>query len=282
MLTDRSTTRAARRAATAFGVAAACALGAAVVFWRGGQTQWQGLLLGVAFVSVGAGLVEWGKRLLPYGVEREPREPLPSPAPQREALEADIEGSEAVLGRRALLGRALAGALAAIGAALVFPIRSLGPRPGRSLLETPWRDGVRLVTDDGQPVTASSVPLDSLVTVFPDGDPGSADGQAVLVHVDPALIRARSGRESWSPEGFIAYSKLCTHAGCPVGLYEATSHQLLCPCHQSTFDALDGARPVFGPAAASLPQLPLRIENGQLVAGGDFSAPVGPSFWRRT
>ncbi len=274
--------RATRTVAVLFVVAAASAVGAAVVFTRGGQTQRQGVLLGVAFVTLGAGLVVWGKRLLPYGVERAAREPLPSEPDQRAALDAEIDSTEAVLTRRHLLTRTLTGALAAIGAALLFPIRSLGPRPGRALLVTPWRDGVRLVTDDGQPVAVADVPVDGLVTVFPDGAPGSADGQAVLIRVDPGSIRPRPGRDDWSPQGFIAYSKLCTHAGCPVGLYEAKSHQLLCPCHQSTFDALDGARPVFGPAAASLPQLPLRIEGDQLVAGGDFSEPVGPAFWRHT
>jgi ubiquinol-cytochrome c reductase iron-sulfur subunit len=88
------------------------------------------------------------------------------------------------------------------------------------------------------------------------------------------------GRSDWAPEGCLAYSKICTHAGCPVGLYRAEAGELLCPCHQSTFDVYTGAVPVFGPAARPLPQLPLDVnEEGYLVAQGDFSAPVGPSFW---
>jgi ubiquinol-cytochrome c reductase iron-sulfur subunit len=98
--------------------------------------------------------------------------------------------------------------------------------------------------------------------------------------VEPGLLQPVKGRETWSPQGFVAYSKICTHAGCPVGLYQAQLHELLCPCHQSNFDVLSGARPLFGPAAVALPQLPLRITpDGFLAATGDFSEPVGPYFW---
>ncbi len=256
------------------------ALGLAVVYWRGGQPQLEGSLLAVALGGIAFGLVTWANHLLPNEPVTGDRPPLPSREEQREGLEDDLERG-GTLSRRRLLVRTLGAAGAALGAALLFPIRSLGPAPGRSLLVTPWRDGLRLVTEDGTPVRTSDVPLDGLVTVFPEGSPGSADGQAVLIRVAGDALRPRPGRESWSPDGFVAYSKICTHAGCPVGLYEAQSHQLLCPCHQSTFDVLDGARPVFGPAAVSLPQLPLRIEGDELVATGDFSEPVGPAFWRR-
>jgi ubiquinol-cytochrome c reductase iron-sulfur subunit len=142
---------------------------------------------------------------------------------------------------------------------------------------------VRLVTEEGRAVRAANVPADGLVTVFPAGAPSSESGQAVLVRVDPDIIRPLPGRADWMPEGLIAYSKVCTHAGCPVGLYEATSHQLLCPCHQSTFDVLDGAQPVFGPAATRLPQLPLAIDaQGYLYATGGFSEPPGPTYWDRS
>jgi ubiquinol-cytochrome c reductase iron-sulfur subunit len=104
----------------------------------------------------------------------------------------------------------------------------------------------------------------------------------VLIRVAPGLLQPKPGRATWAPEGFIAYSKVCTHAGCPVGLYQAESHQLLCPCHQSAFDVLDAAKVVFGPAFRALPQLPLAIDNeGYLVAQSDFHEPIGPSFWNR-
>jgi ubiquinol-cytochrome c reductase iron-sulfur subunit len=181
-----------------------------------------------------------------------------------------------------MMFRSLGLAVGGLGLAALFPIRSLGPNPGRDLLQTPWHDGVRLITDDGRPVRAEEVPREGLVTVFPEGDPGSADGQAVLIRVAPGLLVPKPGREDWTPQDIVAYSKICPHAGCPVGLYEANRHTLLCPCHQSTFDVLRHAKPQIGPAAAPLPQLPLRIDaQGFLVARGDFSEPVGPSFWHK-
>src|SRR5690606_26047816 len=103
-----------------------------------------------------------------------------------------------------------------------------------------------------------------------------------LIRVDPDELRLPPERAEWAPEGLVAYSKICTHVGCPVGLYRETTHELLCPCHQSTFDVLRGARPVFGPATRSLPQLPITIDDeGYVVAISDYTEPVGPSFWNR-
>jgi len=273
--------RSERAVALWFGLAAVSGIGLAAIYLRGGHPQREGLFLCVGLASLGAGFVVWSHRLMPTGPFEQARHPLPSETAERDAFEDDID--RGAVTRRTLITRSLGAALVAFGAAALFPIRSLGPRPGRSLLVTPWRRGLKLVTDDGTPVHIDSVPLEGLVTVFPEGSPGSADGQAVLIRVASGLIDARPGREDWSPDGFIAYSKVCTHAGCPVGLYQAESHQLLCPCHQSTFDVLDSARPKTGPAAAPLPQLPLAIDpDGFLVAQGDFSEPVGPVFWRHT
>jgi ubiquinol-cytochrome c reductase iron-sulfur subunit len=273
--------RAERRASAAFVVSATAAVALAVVYWRGGQPQLEGLFLGVALLALAFGFVTWANHLMPGGPFEGPRHPMASPEVERQAVESDFERG-GTRTRRKLL-RTLGLAAGALGAAAVFPIRSLGPRPGGALLHTPWTTGRRLVTDDGRPVRADDVPVEGLVTVFPDGAPGSADGQAVLVRVDEGLIHPEPGREEWTPGGLIAYSKICTHAGCPVGLYQADSHQLLCPCHQSAFDVLRGAVPVVGPAAVRLPQLPLRIDGeGFVVAGGDFSDPVGPSFWHRS
>jgi ubiquinol-cytochrome c reductase iron-sulfur subunit len=273
--------RAERQVAASFLVCAAAAVALGVVYWRGGQVQLEGALLAVAFAGLCVGFVTWGNRLVPQGPYTDERHPMQSSAADRTGLDEDVERG-GVLSRRKLLIRTLGLAATAMGAAALFPIRSLGPRPGNALKVTPWRRGKRLVTDDGRPVRAADVPTDGLVTVFPEGFAGSADGQAVLVRVEQDLIHAEPGRESWTPNGLVAYSKLCTHAGCPVGLYQADSHQLLCPCHQSTFDVLRSATPVFGPAAAALPQLPLRIDaDGFVEATGDFSGPVGPAFWGR-
>ena len=268
--------------ATSFLVSAAGAVALAIVYMTGGNPQLEGTFLALALAGLAVGFVMWANHLMPRGPFVDDRHDPEATEAEMDELEADVERG-GILTRRKLILRSLGLAAGGLGVAALFPIRSLGPSPGRALLETPWRDGVRLVSDDGRPVLASEVPLEGLVTVFPEGQPGSADGQAVLVRVGPGLITPLRGREDWAPDGYVAYSKVCTHAGCPVGLYQAASHELLCPCHQSSFDVLHHARPVFGPAAAPLPQLPLRIDGeGYLVARGDFSEPVGPVFWRRT
>jgi ubiquinol-cytochrome c reductase iron-sulfur subunit len=268
--------------ASSFSVSVLAALGLAVLYWQGGQPQLEGALLAVAAGGIAVGLITWSHGLMPNEPEAEEREDTGSTSSEREAFDEDLDFGQ-VLSRRRLLRRFLMGALLAVGAAFLFPLRSLGPRPtDRELDDTPWRLGTRLVTEDGAPVHAADVPADGLVTVFPEGALNSENGQAVLMRVDPTLIRPRPGRQGWTPQGLIAYSKVCTHAGCPVGLYEASSHQLLCPCHQSTFDVLDGAKPVFGPAALRLPQLPLAVDpTGRLYATGGFSEAPGPANWNR-
>ena len=257
----------------AFVLAAAAAVALAIVYWTGGQPQLEGIFLAVAFGAIGWGLVVWGNKLLHQGTFSEPRHHFGSSEVEREEVAESFDRDQ-VLERRTLLWRGLALAGGALGFAALFPLRSLGPKPGTALEHTPWADGVRVVNGKGEPVHADDVPEDGLVTVFPEGHVDSADGQAVLVRVDPALAPN-------APDGLLAYSKVCTHAGCPVGLYQAELHQLLCPCHQSAFDVLHGARPVFGPAAAALPRLPIRVgDDGVLVATGDFPTPVGPGYWR--
>ncbi len=267
--------------AAAFLLAAAAAVGLGVVYFEGGQPQLEGVLLGVAFAALAYGFVTWANKLLPQGPFVDQRHELASSSTEQSAFETDLErGGE--IERRTLLVRTLGIAVVALGGAALFPIRSLGPAPGRALTHTPWAKGRRMVTEDGTPVNVADVPMQGLVTVFPEGSAGSATAQTVLLRVDPGLIRARRGRETWSPGGFIAYSKICTHAGCPVGLFQANLHQLLCPCHQSSFDVLRGAKPVFGPAAAPLPQLPISVDpDGYLVAQSDYHEPVGPAFWWR-
>jgi ubiquinol-cytochrome c reductase iron-sulfur subunit len=268
-------------AAAGFGVTVVSALALALVYLDGGQPRLEGLFLATAFAGMAYGFVRWAQRLLPPGPYVQDRGEPPTSEADRRRFEHDLERDDAI-GRRPLLTRALAGAVVALGVAALFPIRSLGPRPGRSLSRTAWRAGARLVTEDGSPVRLAEVAVDALATVFPEGHEGSADSQTVLVRVDEDLIRPRTGREDWSPSGLLAYSKVCTHAGCPVGLYERDTHQLLCPCHQSAFDVLDGARPVFGPATRSLPQLPLEIDDeGFVRAVSDYREPIGPAYWDR-
>ena len=268
-------------AAAAFVLSALASAGFATAYALGGQTQAIGALLAVAFGALAYGLAAWSARLMPPGPFVEEREPLPSTPAERAGFEAELEEDVASIGRRRFLGRTLTLALGTLAGALLFPLRSLGPRPGRALWQTPWRAGALLVTADGGPVRASAVPADGLLTVYPQGFTDAGDAAALLVRVDPAALHPPPGRAGWAPQGLLAHSKLCTHAGCPVGLYEPASGVLFCPCHQSVFDLLQGARPVQGPAARPLPQLPLEIgADGYLRARGDFSGPVGPGFWR--
>jgi ubiquinol-cytochrome c reductase iron-sulfur subunit len=264
-----------------FGLASLAGLALLGLYALGGQTQLEGVLLAVALGGIGLGIVLWAQHLLPTELTVQERHPLVEPAdPGEAAREADIGHA---ITRRTVLVRALGGAVAALAAGLAVPVLSLGPAPTAPGQATGWRRGTTLVGLDGMPIRAVDLPIDGVATVFPDGAPGSALGQTVLVRVAPGLLRLPPARLAGAPQGYVAYSKVCTHAGCPVGLYRTAEHRLLCPCHQSTFDVLDGAVPTFGPAARPLPQLPIQLQpDGTIVALGDFPEPVGPSVWNVT
>lgn len=270
-------------------VAMLASVGFAVAYASTAGTQWEGAALGIALCASAAALVFWGKWFLPPERAREEREALPSPAPARDAaVDAFADGAGAIVARKPWLVRLLYGTAGVLGIAALFPVASLGPAPADRLFRTKWRRGLRLVTEDGTPLRARDIRLGSVVTVFPEGFTGprevAAMGNAatLLLRVDAAALRLAPERRTWAPNGFLAYSKICTHAGCPVALYLETSHELFCPCHQSTFDALGGGRPVFGPADRALPQLPIAIrEDGFLVAQSDYREPIGPDFWER-
>ncbi len=274
--------RTARRVVTAsFGAATAAAVAVIVLSFAGhSSTRLDGVLYCVAFAGLGIGLIVWANALLGDGQHVQQREPLRGDEPDTVAVETEL-ARDGELERRVMIRRSLWVAGGAIAAAVAVPIRSLGPAPGHKLLRTAWTEGVGVATADGTLVKAADVPLDGLLTVFPETDLGSADGQVVLVRVDQRLLRLPRDRQGWAPDGLVAYSKVCTHAGCPVGLYQAESHRLLCPCHQSAFDVLDSARPLSGPAAWPLPQLPLVVDaSGILRAAGGLSEPVGPGWWK--
>ena len=253
-------------------------IGLVVYYFTGESAQVEGILLGLALGGMGFGVIGWATGLMDVPTVVEEREPLESSDATIEQAE-DTIGQEAVTRRKMLL-RLAGGASATLGAALAIPALSLGPRPGQSLEETKWTPGARVVDRFGDPQRPDDIPLNGIKTVFPSGFEGEADSQTVVIKIEPELLDLPEGREDWAPEGCVAFSKICTHAGCPVGLYRAEARQLLCPCHQSTFDVTTGCTPVFGPAARPLPQLPMEIdEAGFLVATGDFPEPVGPSFW---
>lgn len=282
-LTDPAQRRGAeRRVAVAYSVSTAAAVGLAVVYWLGGEPQLEGALLGVALGGIGIGMVMWAKAFLPHDEVAEDRGRIASSEEELASFTAALEEGAAAVGRRRLLLGLLGGALAALAAAMVFPIRSLGPRPGKGLFETAFRPGVRLVTVTGVPLRAEDLSVGTVLTVWPEGAHRPADAPAVLIRVEDDGLFGDGVLRQGTVGSVVAYSKLCTHLGCPVGLYQAEEHQLLCPCHQSAFDVLDGARPVSGPATRPLPQLPLGTDSdGFLVATGDYEEPVGAGFWNR-
>jgi ubiquinol-cytochrome c reductase iron-sulfur subunit len=270
-----------RLVAGAFAVTMLTGLALLAVYGLGGQTQVEGVLLAVCLGSLGFGIVVWAQELMQTRITIEERHPLASQTPGPTLSETLDE--EAGFTRRTFLVRMLLGALAGLAAALAIPALSLGPAPGRELFSTTWARGRRLVDIDGVPVRAADLEVGSVATVFPEGDVGSAQSQTLLIRVPPDALRLSPDRLAAAPDGYVAYSKVCTHAGCAVGLYRATEHMLICPCHQSTFDVLQGAVPVFGPAGRALPQLPIAIAaDGTFTALGDFPEPVGPAFWNLT
>ena len=222
------------------------------------------------------------KYLLPQGPYVEGRETLPSSDEDQAAFAADFERGEGWLSRRGFLLKMLGLAAGAVGIAALFPIRSLGPNPGQSLFRTKWRRRSLVVDEQGEPVGVDTLSVGGALTVFPEGHVDVEDSQTILIRLSRDDVVTRPGRESWGPQGYVGFSKVCTHAGCPVGLYQQQFKKLLCPCHQSTFSVPDGAKPVFGPATRSLPQLPLMVDDdGMLRAQSDYTEPVGPGFWDR-
>jgi ubiquinol-cytochrome c reductase iron-sulfur subunit len=263
-------------------VAGFAAFGAA--FWQNANNYWLGGTLGFSMSFFGAGFVTWGKYLMPRGPFEEPRAMMTTTPAEQKALIDDFasRGKVAVKRRGFIVGTmAVAGGVFSIVA--LFPLlRSLGPDPKGTFYGTTWRRGSYLTSADGRRTHTSDVPVGSFVTVFPQNDLGGAISQTILIHVQDDAITTKAGRETWGPNGYVAFSKVCTHAGCPVGLYEQLTGLLLCPCHQSMFDVREGALPIFGPAPRPLPQLPLYVDSaGYLRAQGGFDEPVGPGFWER-
>jgi quinol---cytochrome c reductase iron-sulfur subunit len=263
----------------ALGISTLSGLGLLVIYALGGQTQVEGVLLMLCLGGIGVGIVIWGQRLMESRIHVEERHPIGTDPNSIVDLE-DALTEEAGFSRRKLLIAALAGAFGGLAAALAIPVLSLGPAPGRSLFETTWKAGRRLAVAGGQPLRPDELPVGGVLTVFPDGDESDANAAALIMNVGPGQLKLEGQAAGWAPDGFVAYSKICTHAGCPVGLYRSSQQTLICPCHQSEFDVLRGAVPISGPAARPLPQLPIqRQADGTFVALGDFAAPVGPSFW---
>ncbi|MFC6006370.1 cytochrome bc1 complex Rieske iron-sulfur subunit [Angustibacter luteus] len=260
-----------------------------------GDTLLQNLLLGCGLgfgmLFIGLGAVHWAKTLMPDEEVVEERHDLRSSDETRaDAVAVLAEGGETSgIGRRPLIKLTLGGALGLFGLPFIVGLRDLGPMPGDWLSTTFWETGMRLVSDpELAPIKASDVTIGSVFHVMPEGIDQTDDvleqqakAAVILIRLDPTDIK-NSKELDWGYEGIVAYSKICTHVGCPVGLYEQQTHHLLCPCHQSTFDVTDDCKVIFGPAHRRLPQLAISVDDeGYLVARQPFQEAVGPSFPER-
>ncbi len=277
-----------RAQAVAAGAMAVGILGLAgfgVAYWVGNNTQWLAITLGIGMLGLGFGVTAWGKYLMPQGPFVEERHEFHSTEAERDAMTAAVvERGGMVVKRRKVLGGLFGLGSAVLGVVLVFPLlRSLGPKPGRVLFETNWKSGSPLVTVDGRQVKQDDLEVGGVLTVFPKGFEGSSPDQVILIRLANSLqVLQPPGNTNWGVAGYVAYSKMCTHLGCPVGLYQHLTQQLVCPCHQSIFNVLAGAVPEFGPAPRPLPQLPITVDaQGYLRAKGGFNQAVGPGFWER-
>jgi ubiquinol-cytochrome c reductase iron-sulfur subunit len=263
-------------------------LGFVALFVFDPDTQLLGLCLGGALALLAGALILAGRRLVPQETKVEDR-PRPGDPEAVAAVSAQARAGLDGITRRKLIGGAAGVAGVGLTAAVAIPVVALGPGVQEQLSDTPWHAGRALVSDEGAPILAADVNEGSFVTAFPRGaDKDDLGAPVVVVRVDPATLELPAERASWAPEGILAYSKICTHAACAISLFrsplspttQARGPALICPCHYSTFDVLDGGSVEFGPAGRALPQLPLQIDaTGALTAGGPMSGPVGPSWW---
>jgi ubiquinol-cytochrome c reductase iron-sulfur subunit len=264
------------------------ALGFIALFVLDPNTQLLGLTLASALALTAAALVIASRFLVPQETKVETRPRLQDPDAEQE-LRRDARAGVEGITRRGLLIGAAGAAGAGVAAAVAIPVVALGPGLEDQLKRTPWHAGRALVDDEGKPILASAVNEGSFITAFPQhADKDDLGSPVVLVRVDPGSLRLPPQRSGWAPYGLLAYSKICTHAACAISLYrsplspstQARGPALVCPCHYSTFDVLNGGGVEFGPAGRALPQLPLSIDGaGVLRAGGPMSGPVGPAWW---
>jgi ubiquinol-cytochrome c reductase iron-sulfur subunit len=303
-LSDPHMSDAARHPRRVENIIAMVFLVAMVFFGIAGAAYWQnwspwifGGALGAGMFALGFGVTAWGKYLMPQGPFVEERHTLAKSPEERDALSAAlVERTAVVIKRRKMLGGLLASGAGIMGIVLAFPLlRSLGPLPKDTFDESDWKAGTVLVDSNGQPVRRETLVAGGIMTVYPrnqvrieDGqvtftDQGLATDQTILIRLPGGAFTTMPGRENWTPDGYVAYSKVCTHLGCPVGLYERELELLVCPCHQSIFNVRNGAVPQFGPAPRPLPQLALGYnDQGYLIATAPYDQALGPGFFERT
>lgn len=260
------------------------------------NNMWIGIGMTLALLGVGFGAVHWGKSLMTSEESIDIRHPIGgSEATKQGAVEVFREADEeSGFSRRSVIRNSLIISLLALPLPAVVLFRGFAPQdeiPVELLSHTMWKKGTRLALDpSGTPIRAADVTIGSAFHVIPEGlvdlEHGKLEEKAkaavLLMRLQPGELNEVEDRVTWSYDGIVAYSKICTHVGCPVALYEQHTHHLLCPCHQSQFDVANHCEVVFGPAKRPLPQLPIAVDDeGYLIAQSDFHEPVGPSFWER-
>jgi len=251
-----------------------------------------GLGMAISLFFIGMGAIHWAKTLMPDTEVVAQRHEFRSPdSDRKEFVEAVKSGAGAAgLGRRSLIKKSLGAALGLSALSPLLLLRDLGPLPKKEFEKTTWKVGTHLVTDPGnRRIKASDLEVGAVAQVLPEiEDPEHrklsdiGKDAVLLIRLRPEEFNLEADRLAMTHEGIIAFSKICSHMGCAVALYEQQTKHLLCPCHQSTFDVTRAAKVIFGPAARPLPQLDITVDaEGYLVARQPFSEPVGPSFWER-
>jgi quinol---cytochrome c reductase iron-sulfur subunit len=310
---ERAADRATRQVATMFGLVPLLSVAFVVVYFAvpqdatidfgplhsSAQHVLFGLTGGLAVLLLGMGAIQWARQLMADKEMVDLRHPMVSSDEARASVMNDVdEGlAETQLTRRKVIGRSMIGAVAALGLPMIIGLADLGPWPTKkvraeTIERTIWAQGIRLVNDITYvPIKAEDIVIGQLVNGQPENlqeyhgaefQIEKAKCSIIVVRMNPNTIKIPESRTDWQVNGILCYSKICTHVGCPISLWEQQTHHLLCPCHQSTFDLGDSGVVVFGPAARSLPQLPITVDNeGYLVARSDFTVPVGPSFFER-
>ncbi len=254
--------------------------------------------MGLALFLIGAAAIHWAKKLMPDVEVVQERSPESSEAEHRDALLDEYRRGidESGVKRRPFILGSMVAALGLAGLPAIVLLRDLGPLPEDALRTTMWEPGMKiLIAETKQMIRPEDMQVGTLISAVPEGidlvmeEAGNlnelAKSAVMLIRMDPDEIVADQtpeGAEPWTYQGIMCYSKICTHAGCPLGLYEQLTHHMLCPCHQSTFDLADGGNVLFGPSSRALPQLAITVdEDGYLIAREPFAEPVGPSFWER-
>jgi len=258
-----------------------------------------GLTLGGAVLLVGLGAIQWARQIMGDEEIVDIRHGMTSSDEAVTSVMSDVDLglAETKLTRRKVIGRSLIGAVVALGLPVIVGLADLGPWPTKKVRQatietTIWKEGVRLVNDVTYvPMKASDIKIGQLVNGQPENLKDlegteylveKAKASIIVVRMDPNTVKIPESRQDWHVGGVLCYSKICTHVGCPISLWEQQTHHLLCPCHQSTFDLGNSGVVVFGPAARALPQLPITTDaEGYLVARSGFTVPVGPSYFER-